>query len=114
MPASPDGAPLPAAGISRFVVVLLFDGVDLLDVTGPPEVFALLQRETGDATGYQVALAAETMDPVTTSAGVRVLPDITFEEAAARSIDTLMVPGRSMSTTNAASTPSPIPPWSTG
>ncbi|MFC7258529.1 GlxA family transcriptional regulator [Streptomyces lutosisoli] len=93
MPASPDGAPLPAAGISRFVVVLLFDGVDLLDVTGPPEVFALLQRETGDTTGYQVALAAETMDPVTTSAGVRVLPDITFEEAAARSIDTLMVPG---------------------
>lgn len=84
---------MPAASISRFVVVLLFDGVDLLDVTGPPEVFALLQRETGDATGYQVALAAETMDPVTTSAGVRVLPDITFEDAAARSIDTLMVPG---------------------
>ncbi|MEU1406053.1 DJ-1/PfpI family protein [Streptomyces sp. NPDC005728] len=84
---------MPTAAISRFVVVLLFDGVDLLDVTGPPEVFALLQRETGDATGYQVALAAETMDPVTTSAGVRVLPDLTFEEAAARSIDTLMVPG---------------------
>jgi transcriptional regulator GlxA family with amidase domain len=84
---------MPAASISRFVVVLLFDGVDLLDVTGPPEVFALLQRETGDATGYQVALAAETMDPVTTSAGVRVLPDITFADAAARSIDTLMVPG---------------------
>ena len=84
---------MPTAGISRLVVVLLFDGVDLLDVTGPPEVFALLRRELGDATGCQVALAAETMDPVTTSAGVRVLPDITFEEAATRSIDTLLVPG---------------------
>ncbi|MEV7279059.1 DJ-1/PfpI family protein [Streptomyces sp. NPDC093111] len=81
-----------AAG--RLIVIVLFEGVDLLDVTGPPEVFALLRRETADdATGYQVLLAAETMDPVTTSAGVRVLPDITFEEVAARAIDTLLVPG---------------------
>ncbi|MER6046758.1 DJ-1/PfpI family protein [Streptomyces sp. NPDC001793] len=75
------------------MVVLLFDGVDLLDVTGPPEVFALLRRETDDPSGYHVLLAAETLDPVTTSAGVRVLPDITFQEAATRAIDTLMVPG---------------------
>ncbi|MER6999451.1 DJ-1/PfpI family protein [Streptomyces sp. NPDC000410] len=81
------------SGIKRFIVVLLFEGVDLLDVTGPAEVFSLFQRETGDATGYHVALAAETLDPVTTAAGVRVLPDMTFEEAATRSIDTLMVPG---------------------
>ncbi|MFE9630891.1 GlxA family transcriptional regulator [Streptomyces sp. NPDC006463] len=79
--------------VKRLVVVILFDGVDLLDVTGPPEVFALLQREVDDATGYEVVLAAETLDPVTTSAGVRVLPDITFEEVSRRSIDTLLVPG---------------------
>lgn len=77
----------------RLVVIVLFEGVDLLDVTGPPEVFALLRRETEDATGYQVLLASETMDPVTTSAGVRVLPDVTFEEVAGRAIDTLLVPG---------------------
>lgn len=79
--------------IERLVVIVLFDRVDLLDVTGPPEVFALLQREMDDATGYRVVLAAHTLDPVTTSAGVRVLPDVTFEEVAARSIDTLLVPG---------------------
>lgn len=79
--------------VKRFIVVVLFDGVDLLDVTGPPEVFALLQREVDEATGYHVVLAAETMDPVTTSAGVRVLPDTTFEEVTGRSIDTLLVPG---------------------
>lgn len=28
--------------------------VDLLDVTGPPEVFALLQREMDEPTGYEV------------------------------------------------------------
>lgn len=79
--------------MERLIVVVLFDGVDLLDVTGPPEVFALLRRETDGETGYQVVLAAETTEPVTTSAGVRVLPDITFREVAGRRIDTLMVPG---------------------
>ncbi|MQS36076.1 GlxA family transcriptional regulator [Streptomyces katsurahamanus] len=79
--------------LRRLIVIVLFDGVDLLDVTGPPEVFSLVQRETCDVTSYQIALAAETLDPVTTSAGVRVLPDITFREASTRSIDTLLVPG---------------------
>ncbi|MFI6685865.1 GlxA family transcriptional regulator [Streptomyces sp. NPDC050485] len=79
--------------LERLVVIVLFEGVDLLDVTGPPEVFSLLRRETDDASGYRVVLAAETMDPVTTSAGVRILPDTTFREAHTRSIDTLLVPG---------------------
>ncbi|MFB6877288.1 GlxA family transcriptional regulator [Streptomyces sp. NPDC056323] len=79
--------------VERLVVIVLFEGVDLLDVTGPPEVFALLRRETDDEAGYTVVLAAETMDPVTTSAGVRILPDATFHEVSTRSIDTLLVPG---------------------
>ncbi|WP_406138507.1 GlxA family transcriptional regulator [Streptomyces sp. NBC_01089] len=96
--------------VGRLVVIVLFDGVDLLDITGPPEVFSLVRRETGGSTGgepgaepgageagaaagYDVVLAAGTMDPVTTSAGVRVLPDATFDEVSTRSIDTLLVPG---------------------
>ncbi len=79
--------------VSRLIVVVLFEGVDLLDVTGPPEVFSLARRETDEAADYDVVLAAETMDPVTTGAGVRVLPDVTFDELSARSIDTLIVPG---------------------
>ncbi len=79
--------------IERLIVVALFDGVDLLDVTGPPEVFSLLQREMGEPTGYRVVLAAETPEPVTTSAGVRVLPDMTFADISGRGIDTLIVPG---------------------
>lgn len=75
------------------VVIVLFDGVDLLDVTGPPEVFALLRREMGERAGYDVVLAAETMEPVTTFAGVRILPDTTFGEVSGRRIDTLLVPG---------------------
>ncbi|MFF2085473.1 GlxA family transcriptional regulator [Nocardia sp. NPDC058176] len=79
--------------MERLIVMVLFDRVDLLDVTGPPEVFSLLQRELDEPTGYEVMLAAETMDPVTTSAGVRVLPDTTFLEVSSRRIDTVVVPG---------------------
>ncbi|CAM5473726.1 MULTISPECIES: GlxA family transcriptional regulator [Streptomyces] len=79
--------------VERLVVILLFDGVDLLDVTGPPEVFSLLRRELKGAPGYRVVLAAETPAPVTTAAGVRVLPDATFEQMSGESIDTLLVPG---------------------
>ncbi|WP_097869690.1 GlxA family transcriptional regulator [Streptomyces sp. rh34] len=77
----------------RLVVIVLFEGVDLLDVTGPPEVFSLARRESDDAAGYEVVLAAGSRDPVTTGAGVRILPDLTFDEVAGRSIDTLIVPG---------------------
>ncbi|MFF2509440.1 GlxA family transcriptional regulator [Streptomyces sp. NPDC058067] len=80
-------------GTRRLIVIVLFEGVDLLDVTGPPEVFSLARRETEDAANYHVLLAAETMDPVTTGAGVRILPDITFAEVATAGIDTLVVPG---------------------
>lgn len=80
-------------GVNRLIVIMLFTDVDLLDVTGPPEVFSLLRRETDGETGYEVVLAAETMDPVTTGAGVRVLPDTTFREVSGRAIDTLLVPG---------------------
>ncbi|MEU1051319.1 helix-turn-helix domain-containing protein [Streptomyces sp. NPDC005876] len=81
------------SAVRRLIVIVLFEHVDLLDVTGPPEVFSLARRETDEAAGYDVVLAAETMDPVTTGAGVRVLPDTTFDELSVRSIDTLIVPG---------------------
>lgn len=77
----------------RRIVIVVFEGVDLLDITGPPEVFALARRETEDAADYEVVLASRTLDPVTTGARVRVLPDITFDRAAAEHIDTLVVPG---------------------
>ncbi|KUL21875.1 GlxA family transcriptional regulator [Streptomyces regalis] len=79
--------------VNRLIVIVLFEGVDLLDVTGPPEVFSLVPRETTELVGYEVVLAAETPDPVTTAAGVRILPDATFDEVGARAIDTLLVPG---------------------
>lgn len=79
--------------VNRLIVIVLFEGVDLLDVTGPPEVFSLVTRESVERGGYEVVLAAETPAAVTTAAGVRILPDTTFDEVGVRAIDTLLVPG---------------------
>ncbi|MFF5704910.1 GlxA family transcriptional regulator [Streptomyces sp. NPDC012794] len=77
---------------SHRVVIAVFPDVDLLDVTGPAEVFALANRETGGRAGYEVVLAGPEAGPVRTSAGVRLLADRAFGEVGER-VDTLLVPG---------------------
>lgn len=61
----------------RTVAVLLFEGVELLDLAGPAEVFIV--SEEGKA--FRVLLVAESMDPVKTMGGVTITPDFTFEDA---------------------------------
>ncbi|MEV6953020.1 DJ-1/PfpI family protein [Streptomyces sp. NPDC051183] len=77
---------------SHRVVIAVFPDVDLLDVTGPAEVFALANRETAGRAGYQVRLAGPAAGEVRTSAGVRLLADLAFDEVGGR-VDTLLVPG---------------------
>ncbi|MGW2544929.1 GlxA family transcriptional regulator [Kitasatospora sp. NPDC001574] len=74
------------------VVIAVFPDVDLLDVTGPAEVFALANRETAGRAGYRVRLAGPTVGAVRTSAGVRLLTDVAFEDVGGQ-VDTLLVPG---------------------
>ncbi|KPH97016.1 transcriptional regulator with aminotransferase type sensor, AraC family [Actinobacteria bacterium OV450] len=73
------------------VVIAVFPDVDLLDVTGPAEVFALAGREAGRRL-YDVRLAGPDGGQVTTSAGVRLVTDLSFAEVGA-AVDTLVVPG---------------------
>ncbi|KJY23859.1 GlxA family transcriptional regulator [Streptomyces katrae] len=74
------------------VVIAVFPDVDLLDVTGPAEVFALANRETAGRAGYEVRLAGSAAGAVRTSAGVRLLTDVAFADVGAE-VDTLLVPG---------------------
>ncbi|MEV5597177.1 helix-turn-helix domain-containing protein [Streptomyces sp. NPDC052496] len=74
------------------VVIAVFPDVDLLDVTGPAEIFALANRETGGRAGYQVRLAGPVAGAVRTSAGVRLFTDVAFEDVGEQ-VDTLVVPG---------------------
>ncbi|MEU8953238.1 GlxA family transcriptional regulator [Streptomyces sp. NPDC048518] len=72
------------------VVVTAFDGVQLLDVTGPVEVFT-----TANAFGarYDVRIVSPTGTDVRTSSGVRIGVDATPDALPAR-LGTVVVPGR--------------------
>jgi putative intracellular protease/amidase len=68
------------------VAILLFDGVQIIDYSGPWEVFG--------ESGYRVFTVAEGAGPVTTVFGEKVLPSFTF--ANAPDADILVVPGGSV------------------
>jgi transcriptional regulator GlxA family with amidase domain len=81
---------------AREVVILLFDGVQSLDVTGPLEVFAAAERliasHAGAARGYEVTTLSASGAPVRTSSGLTIVPDGGLKDLPAE-IDTLIVPG---------------------
>jgi len=68
----------------RSVLIVLFEGVQSLDVTGPLEVFA-------GAGAYRVRTAAPGGGTVRSSSGLRILPDEDLHHAEAP--HTLLVPG---------------------
>jgi transcriptional regulator GlxA family with amidase domain len=73
----------------RTVLVVLFDDVQSLDVTGPVEVFA--GAETGRGGSYRIRTASLDGAPVRTSSGLTLVPDHALADAPAP--HTLLVPG---------------------
>ena len=75
--------------------VLVFDDVEVLDFCGPFEVFGAVRldenRRREEPSPFDVFLVAETNSPVTTSAGMRVLPRHSFDTCP--TLDVLVVPG---------------------
>jgi transcriptional regulator GlxA family with amidase domain len=81
---------------ARTVLILLFDGVQSLDVTGPLEVFtgaANYQARLRGRPGYQVTTASPGQAQVRCSAGLTVLPDADIQNWRGDAVDTLVVPG---------------------
>ncbi|MER6304283.1 helix-turn-helix domain-containing protein [Kitasatospora sp. NPDC001539] len=75
------------------VVIAAFPGIELLDVTGPAEVFSVASRVAGaDRPGYLVQIATADGGPVVTSSGVRLMADLTLDDVAGP-VDTLLVSG---------------------
>jgi transcriptional regulator GlxA family with amidase domain len=81
--------PQPAHGPHRILMVI-FDGVQILDVTGPLEVYAAANEFGG---GYRITTASVDGKPVTATAGIQLVPDLALDDVDFP-IDTLMVPGR--------------------
>jgi putative intracellular protease/amidase len=72
-----------ANATSKKVAILVFNGVEIIDYTGPYEVFG--------AAGLDVYTVAATKDPVTTAMGMTVIPKYSFDDAPRP--DVLVVPG---------------------
>ncbi|MFG2433655.1 GlxA family transcriptional regulator [Streptomyces sp. NPDC048508] len=73
----------------RTVLIVLFDGVQSLDVTGPLEVFAGAEAHRADS--YRIRTASLDGAPVRCSSGLVLVPDHMLAEAPAP--HTLLVPG---------------------
>jgi transcriptional regulator GlxA family with amidase domain len=74
------------------VALLVFDGVQALDVAGPLDVFAEANRFVPDGQGYDLVLIASEREPVKASNGMPLTAHYSFSEAARR-FDTVLVAG---------------------
>jgi transcriptional regulator GlxA family with amidase domain len=80
----------------RLITMAAYDGSEVLDITGPLDVFALANNvhleNGGKAQLYRVAIAGQAKDAVVaTSSGIRLLADTSWQDFLAA--DTLLVAG---------------------
>ncbi|HVT23065.1 MAG TPA: DJ-1/PfpI family protein [Rhizomicrobium sp.] len=69
--------------------VVVFDDAEELDFAGPWEVFTMASNLKPNA--HEVMLVAESDKPVRCAKGMRVLPDVTFENCP--KLDVVLIPG---------------------
>jgi len=77
------------AASRRDVAILLFEGVQIIDYTGPYEVFG--HAWTSDGPAFRMYTVAEKPGPITTNMGMSVNPRYTFADAPKP--DILILPG---------------------
>jgi transcriptional regulator GlxA family with amidase domain len=84
------------ASAPRNVVIVAYEGIQSLDLTGPLEVFAAAQRllraSSRSDRGYRTQVVAADGSPLRTSSGLTLVPDAGLRGARAP-LDTLIVAG---------------------
>lgn len=78
---------------ARVIGLILFDGVTLMDVAGPAEVFAMANAAAAPAAGYRLRTYGVGGKPVRSESGVMLVPDAPLPQRL--KVDTLLVPGGS-------------------
>ena len=84
--------------ITRHIGQIIYEGAQILDITGPMEVFSQAERRLrkdtpGEAPAYALHLIAESRGPVRTSAGISLVADHGFGDEDLPELDTLLVAG---------------------
>ncbi len=89
-------SPESRAARARRIVMLTYPGGQILDVTGPLEVFAIADSQLGNSTadrpGYAIELVAAEAGPVAMSSGLRLVADRAMHSVRGP-VDTLIVAG---------------------
>jgi transcriptional regulator GlxA family with amidase domain len=62
------------------VAIVVYEGVQALDVAGPMDVFSEANTFLGSADRYETVLVAAHRNPLRASNGIRQVADLTFEE----------------------------------
>lgn len=75
------------------VAIVIYEGVQALDVAGPADVFAEASRILQGACRYQVQVIAASREPVRASSGMLLSADMDFAMANGESFDILLVAG---------------------
>jgi transcriptional regulator GlxA family with amidase domain len=79
----------------KHVGIVLFNDIEVLDFCGPFEVFSATrlneEKRGAECSPFEVSLISETLSPVTTTGGMKVIPQYSFENCPP--IDILVVPG---------------------
>ncbi|MGW4240705.1 GlxA family transcriptional regulator [Streptomyces sp. NPDC004749] len=78
---------------TQSVLVILFEGVQPLDVAGPVDVFSAAARYAGSASvpPYRIRTASLGGEDVRSAGGLRLVPDLDLADA--RDFDLVLVPG---------------------
>ena len=81
--------------IPLIVGILIFDDVEILDVAGPFEVFAVTRLKENQrlqqSSPFKVYLIAEVNKQIIAISGLRLSPDVTINECP--ELDILIIPG---------------------
>ncbi len=77
----------------RQVVLVGFDGMQLLNLVGPAEMLDAATHVLGGERGYRVAIATPGGAPVRASAGMRLAADTSLAHVRPRTVDTMIVGG---------------------
>jgi putative intracellular protease/amidase len=92
LPCAPDTKPRAAADVKPLnLAIFVFDGVQIIDYTGPYEVFGQAYDAASHKPIFNVYTVAEKAGPVTTAMGMTVVPKYTFADAP--KADVLVLPG---------------------
>ena len=76
----------------KTIAILALPGVQLLDVSGPLDVFAEANTQAGER-AYRLRVVASAPGYITSSSGVKIVPDVVLSDRSLGNVDTLLVAG---------------------